>query len=330
MKIPFQIIENFFNGTITTREKEELMKWRLASSENEDIFRILVNERQYTKMENAELVIPDKEKVWKLITQKITFKKTPKTISIKTFIGVAAIIAIIFMGFGYGISFVSSVFHKGILASTTISAPLGQKSKAILPDGTEVWINSGSAITYTERFASENREISMTGEAYFKVAHDKKMPFLLSIENDVLLTVLGTTFNVKSNNDLIEVALNDGSVQLTNKVTEKLLTYLKPMEKATIERINGTLQCKVDMLSEFNDNLWSLQELKFENVTFNDIILKLEKRYGLDIEFNDINLDKRYWMSIQNETIEETLNVLGKLVPLTYTIKEDKVIIQGK
>ncbi len=306
------------------------MKWRLASSENEDIFRILVNERQYTKMENAELVIPDKEKVWKLITQKITFKKTPKTISIKTFIGVAAIIAIIFMGFGYGISFVSSVFHKGILASTTISAPLGQKSKAILPDGTEVWINSGSAITYTERFASENREISMTGEAYFKVAHDKKMPFLLSIENDVLLTVLGTTFNVKSNNDLIEVALNDGSVQLTNKVTEKLLTYLKPMEKATIERINGTLQCKVDMLSEFNDNLWSLQELKFENVTFNDIILKLEKRYGLDIEFNDINLDKRYWMSIQNETIEETLNVLGKLVPLTYTIKEDKVIIQGK
>lgn len=331
MKIPLHIIENLFRGTITTQEKEELKNWRSASSENEDIFRILVNERQYKKMEPAELVVPDKEKVWNLIKQQITFKTTtPRVYSIKDLVGVAAMVAVVFMGLGYGISLVSDAFRKGNIASTTISAPVGQKSKAILPDGTEVWLNSGSAITYSERFAADNREISMTGEAYFQVAHDKKKPFMLSIEKDVLLTVLGTSFNVKSDADLIEVALNDGSVQLTNKLTEKLLTYLKPLEKATIENINGNLYCKVDLLSEFNDNLWSLQELKLENMTFEEIVLKLEKRYGIDIEFNNINLNKRYWMSIQNETIEETLNVLGKLVPLTYTIDKDQVMIQGE
>lgn len=262
--------------------------------------------------------------------QQTTLKKSIRTYSLKELLAVAAMVAVLFMAGGYAVSLIDFGKANAQVTYTTISAPEGQKSKAVLPDGTEVWLNSGASISYSNLFAAENRDISMSGEAYFDVAANKEVPFNLNIQNEISLTVLGTSFNVKSNHQRIEVALNEGSVQLINRQDNEDLVKLKPLEKAVIEKKKGTLFCNVMAMDEFYDNLWSLQELKIENASFADIVEKLEKRYGVQIEFSNINPQKRYWISIHNETLNETLNVLGKIVPITYTVNNNNVTIKGK
>lgn len=330
MDIPYKIIDRVLEGTASEKEKEQLSLWRSASVENEFFYSTLKNERLFTEKENREFVFPDKEKVWNELSQRISFRKTPAAYSLKQIIAVAAMVAVVFLTAGYAISTLSSDKDMHADIYTTIIAPAGQKTKSILPDGTEVWLNSGSSITYSSSFAANNRNISMTGEVYFDVAVNTKMPFNLNIEDEVSLTVLGTSFNVKNNKQVIEVALKQGSVKLTDPDSNESLAILNNMERAVIEKRNEALFCDVSKISDYNYNIWSLEELKFENVSFDEIILKLEKRYGMKIEYSNINTDKRYWMSIKNETLDEMLQVLRKIVPITYSINDKHVIIEGK
>ncbi|MEA5043251.1 MAG: FecR family protein [Petrimonas sp.] len=330
MDIPHLIIEKVLEGKATLHEVEQLNTWRMKSCENETVYQMLKNERQFAEKEHDNLVIPDKEKVWNQISRRISFKKPVRMYPLREIVAIAAMVALLFMAVGYAVSLIDFGKARRQLAYTTISTPEGQKSKAVLPDGTEVWLNSGSSISYSNLFAAGNREISMSGQAYFNVAHDEEMPFNLSIDGTVSLTVLGTSFNVKSDNQTIEVALNEGSVQLSNSKNNAGLALLKPMEKAVIEKESGALVCRVTAMSEFDDNVWSLQELKFEDASFARIVSKLEKRYGVNIEFSNINPEKRYWLSIKNETLDETLFILDKIVPLTYSISDKNVTIKGK
>lgn len=330
MDIPYKIIDRVLDGVASEKEKEQLALWRSTSVENEIIYSTLKNERLFTETENREFVVPDKDKVWNELSQKLSLRKTAAVYSLKQIIAVAAMVAVVFLTAGYAISALISDKDKHADIYTTIIAPEGQKTKSILPDGTEVWLNSGSSISYSGSFAADNRNISMTGEAYFDVAKNREMPFNLSIEDEVSLTVLGTSFNVKNNRQTIEVALNRGSVKLADQDSNESLAILNNMEKAVIEKRNGVLYCDVAKITDYNYNIWSLEELKFENASFDEIIIKLEKRYGMTIDYSNIDTDERYWMTIKNETLDEMLQVLRKIVPITYSINDKHVIIEGK
>lgn len=330
MNIPYKLIANVLDGAASKKEKEQLALWRSSSVENEFIYSTLKNERVFTQKENREFVVPDKEKVWNELMQKLPVRKTVAAYSLKQMIAVAAMVAVVFLTAGYAMSAIITDDDKYADIYTTIIAPEGQKTKTILPDGTEVWLNSGSSITYSGSFAEDNRNISMAGEAYFEVTKNREMPFNLNIEDEVSLTVLGTSFNVKNNKQTIEVALNRGSVKLVDQDSNESLAILNNMEKAIIEKRNDELYCLVTKITDYNYNIWSLDELKFENASFDEIIRKLEIRYGMTISYSNINTDERYWMIIQNESLDEILQVLRKIVPITYSINDKHVIIEGK
>lgn len=117
-----------------------------------------------------------------------------------------------------------------LTAQTTLRTPRGGEYQTRLPDGTTIWLNAGSSITYPITFASDKREVHIEGEVYFDVQKDKKRPFLVHADQTVI-TVLGTQFNVSAypEEQRIQTTLIEGSVRL-QKGTE--IRYLRPGQQA--------------------------------------------------------------------------------------------------
>jgi ferric-dicitrate binding protein FerR (iron transport regulator) len=120
----------------------------------------------------------------------------------------------------------------------TVSTPNGGQYQIILPDGTRVWLNAASSIRFPTSFARE-RKVTMTGEAYFEVAHNAQLPFVVNVNDKEEVTVLGTHFNINAydNEKAIRTTLLQGSVKVGNRqsaVGNRQSAILKPGEQAVL------------------------------------------------------------------------------------------------
>ena len=330
MKIPYDIIEKSFSSEASFEELIELEHWRSESKVNDTLYLQLKEQSEFAQRENLQFIIPDKEKLWNKIAHETGIvPKTKKLYSLKAVTGIACVVALVFLIGGYALSYIKSA-DKEQLVYTTITAPDGEKAKALLPDGTEVWLNSGSTLTYSNKFATDNRTIEMEGEAFFNVAKTA-VPFQLSISENITLTVLGTSFNIKSrfgDND-IEVSLLEGKVKLNEKGSSSPIVTMNPMEKAIITKCGDQYVCDLSELTSYHDNVWTQSTLKFNGEGINDLVDKLQKWYNITIDYSELDLSKKYWMTISDETLEQTLLLIQKITPITYEIKNDKVTIKG-
>lgn len=112
-----------------------------------------------------------------------------------------------------------------------MEAPLGSRTKLTLPDGTLVWLNAGSRITYSQGFGVGNRKIELIGEGYFEVKRNEEVPFLVKT-NSLLVKVLGTKFNFRDYPDDAEaiVSLSEGKVALNNLLKKEKEAFCYPMK----------------------------------------------------------------------------------------------------
>ena len=136
---------------------------------------------------------------------------------------VAAVIA------GIAFSVYSAKMNEVRSERHTLTVPAGQRANLRLPDGTNVWLNARSVITYPSYFSDDVREVELNGEAYFEVAHDARHPFVVHTER-YDINVLGTKFNVESytNSRSFSTALMEGAVEITvNTMTEECLRNLQ-------------------------------------------------------------------------------------------------------
>ncbi|MDP4186561.1 MAG: FecR family protein [Bacteroidota bacterium] len=237
-------------------------------------------------------------------------------------------------------------------ASNEITVPYGSKSRAVLPDGTIVNLNSGSKIKYASNFET-NRNVYLEGEAFFKVKKDAKHPF--SVQTSKLtIRVLGTVFNVKSypEENTIETTLVSGSVQILEKdnLTKgnlKEIALLKPNQKAVFYK-NAKENKEEDQFSEnsgkdiqpnslltieegIKTNLytaWKDNQLVFNNEKFEDIIPKLERWYNvvIDNQYRELN-DSRLTGKFDEEPIDQAIKALQIIAQFHYTINKNKIII---
>lgn len=184
-----------------------------------------------------------------------------------------------------------------------------------LPDGSVVTVNKGSSILYPSKFGGETRPVTLKGEAFFNVAPDKKKPFLISI-NDALITVVGTSFNVNSENGNIEVVVESGIVRVTKKgktialkANEKLLAEAKDtvlMKEAVTDRLYNYYRTKEFVCDD--TPLWKL-------------ISVLNEAYGANIVIENTELkDLKLNTTFNNESLGQVLNVIS----LTFNIKVKK------
>ncbi|MDR2817027.1 MAG: FecR domain-containing protein [Proteiniphilum sp.] len=203
----------------------------------------------------------------------------------------------------------------------TLHTPAGQRAQITLQDGTEVWLNAQSTLRYPSRFSKRNREVEITGEAFFDVAQEKKRPFIVSTQH-INMKVLGTRFNVYSypGVDYIQTSLIEGSVKVYQAGDEKSGIILKPDEQVIIRGNNMT----ISDVSNPEHLLWRNGVYAFNNERLIVIIEKLQLYYDVEIIVEDPEIfNVRYTGKFrQRDGIDEILRILQKIQ--SFKIKRDR------
>jgi transmembrane sensor len=227
-----------------------------------------------------------------------------------------------------------------------VNCPPGSKTKVLLPDSSTVWLNSGSRIVYNEGFGKTNRNLVLSGEAYFDVKKSLT-PFIIKTAN-IQIKVLGTAFNVRSypHEKKTETALIHGSVEilLDKRPDERIV--LKPNEKITINNqeeiagkknrpsaepliILGSVTTHDD--SSIAETQWIENKLVFQSESFGDLAMKMEARYGVRFRFASEALKNRRFTGVfGEESITEALEALQYSSPFQFTISGNVVTISQK
>jgi transmembrane sensor len=233
----------------------------------------------------------------------------------------------------------------------TVSTRPGSRSKIQLPDGTVVWLNADSRLAYNVSGPGPNREVQLTGEAYFDVAKDKDHPFLIHTPT-IDIRVLGTTFDVRSygNERNTEASLFQGSVEvmLHNNPDKKII--LQPNEKLIVHNdelmVSGIkVQPATDDSpdeplmtvgkvhfqqkdSSYMETLWMNNQLAFDNRTLEEVALQIERWYGVQVTVTDPQmLSTRYSGVFEDETLQQVMEALRLTGNFKYTIRKKEVII---
>lgn len=207
----------------------------------------------------------------------------------------------------------------------TIYVPSGQRSEIILNDGTKVWLNSGTTVTFPVHFSRRSREVTLNGEAYFKVEKDEKKPFIVHTENHKI-QVLGTEFNVISyhGKNNLETALLEGNIEVSsnNDDTKYLLSK------------NETLSFKNGMFTKGNINdynyfKWREGLICFEKENLGSLFAKLELYYDIRIVNKNKSLTEGAYTGKFRirDGVEHVLRVLQLKHQFKYTKDDETNII---
>jgi ferric-dicitrate binding protein FerR (iron transport regulator) len=199
----------------------------------------------------------------------------------------------------------------------TIYVPEGQRAEFTLADGTKVWLNAKTTLTYPNYFAGAERNVNLDGEAYFNVMHNPAKPFIVQT-GTYRVNVLGTEFNVKaySQNHQFETSLIRGSVEVWDNVTNRKY-FLKPEHKL----YTGNGQLVTGELHSHDPFLWKNGIIAFENDSVSAIFEKLQLYYDTHIVLkNNKLLNSRHTGKFRTKDgIEHVLKVLQRYHRFTYT-----------
>ena len=213
----------------------------------------------------------------------------------------------------------------GEVASNSIEVPVGQRVAITLADGTRVWLNSGSILSYPTKFDSKNRVIRLDGEGYFEVTANKERPFTVNTSN-LQVTALGTRFNIQAYpDDDIAVSLLEGQVHVQTGHQEALMAANEVVvwsaEKGLTHYKNKLVQPAAQ---------WITGELMFVDERLSQIAKALEKHFGVTIIIDNPQLaDEHFTCRTQmNPTLEQVLKLLENTRKLHYTITDQTVHIK--
>ncbi len=211
--------------------------------------------------------------------------------------------------------------------------PLGQQSVLFLDDGTKVWLNASSKITYLKNFHDgDTRDVYLEGEAFFDVAHNAEKPFIVHTSS-LKIKVLGTSFNVKSYKEqkTIETTLVKGKVRIEQAdVKGKRIgdVELKPNQRAVFNKESRVINIKEIDVS--NTGKWKQERLVFDEESIDQVLSQMEKWYNVRIHFESRGaLNCKLTATIQKESLEEVLKLLQSLHDIHYEIEGREVYIEG-
>ena len=232
--------------------------------------------------------------------------------------------------------------HTAISKTSEVTTRPGSTSQLLLPDGSKVWLNAGSKLTYNKEFGNTSREVTLVGEAYFEVTHMPDVPFIVHAPN-MQVKVLGTTFNVKSYPGELtsETSVIEGRVEVTPLQRPAQKIVLKPNDKLVLsnqEKIQeGTTPSNALTFvlktityahsdSSVVETSWVDNKLVFDDEAFSDVALKMERWYGVKMVFANPEMAQMHLTgTLINETLQQALE--GLQYTTTFHFHIDKNIV---
>ena len=207
----------------------------------------------------------------------------------------------------------------------TISTPVGGEYHFTLADGTMVWLNSSSRLTFPTRFTGDAREVLVEGEVYFGVQHDESKPFIVRV-NDVSVRVLGTEFCISAypENEGVMTTLVRGAVQVTSGNNQ---VVLKPGYQAVVDQYSGAISQRAVELSLYTS--WVRGIFEYENMELNDIMVQLARWYDVQFTFSASECkERRFTGEIRKyEDLNDVLDMIEKTTNVKFIINGKNVTI---
>lgn len=306
----------YFEGRISPSEEELLFRFVNATPGNKDIFRKWEEEWMLSYKQ-----IPEVSGEWKQLQRRMQVRQSLNPVfnvkhrQLKRFVAVAAIACLLLVGGTCGF-----YLYRNAEAADNLFAletAYGEKSKLILADGTVVWLNAGSSLRYAGNFNTRNREVLLTGEAYFEVTKQADgTPFIVKTDQYSVL-VKGTKFNVSSYPEDLsaKTTLLEGSVDILYKGRH---IPVAPGELLSLDKQNGCFSRQRVQASQYKS--WTEGRVEYDKITLNELAIRLSRKYDVRIHLDD-NLEKEiaFRVSLRNEeTVGDVFQALSEIIPIRY------------
>ncbi len=213
--------------------------------------------------------------------------------------------------------------------TNTLRTPRGGQYQLRLPDGTGVWLNAASSIIFPPAFTGKERRVKITGEAYFEVAKNDAMPFIVNVNKKAEIKVLGTHFNINAYDDeaIIKTTLLEGSVQVSSSLSPSLPQSLIPGQRAIIDTQGKLSVTKADTTKTL---AWKHGLFKFDSEDIGSIMKKIARWYDVEIVYEGGKPDIRLSGIISRNVNASNVLKMFELSGVEFTIEGRKVIIKEK
>lgn len=215
------------------------------------------------------------------------------------------------------------------MTQVEVEAPLGAQTRLRLPDGTLVVLNAGSRLVYPQDFGVDNREVELSGEGYFEVERNEKLPFHVQTPS-LSVRVLGTKFNFRDypNDEEAVVSLLEGKVALGNRLRAEAEMILLPNEQVTLDKAEGRMTKEAKEVKKVLE--WTSGKLFFDELPLPEVVKILERSYDVHITFATDSLrDFCFYGSFSRgeQGIKDILEALEKTGKVRYIQNEKEITL---
>lgn len=316
----------FLKGELNKEEEKEFFSWVYANEENKNEYFKQKDIWDAYKM-NATKDEINIQKEWQIQLEKISNLKKEKLISqhLSFWIKMAAVIIVVF-GLGWMASYVSSSLNTPKPQICKLEVPKGQQSKLTLVDGTEIWLNSDSQMSFYTDNVKNERVVDLTGEAYFHVSKNKDKPFMVNVRGQQI-KVLGTIFNVRAYKNEMKVftTLEEGSIEI--KAAGRTVT-IKPQQQFIYNKFSNRLSLKKVDTNYYT--VWKEGRYIFDNEKFDTLIAMVERWYDVQIDYPKEFFQNMHYSGVIKKTnpVEHVLKLINHTTPIEYKIEYDRIIIK--
>jgi len=352
-----ELLIKFLNNRCTSKELHEVVEWvKMQTLVEEDRTLVLEDWNSYQeedKFENSKMFGSLLDRIHHKInienSKKLKVGEKHRTVSLITvwLTRAAAILLIPVLAFlFYTLSEKNIETNKyASLAVDTLEviAPIGSRTVVHLSDGSEVYLNYGSKIRYPQFFTGNTREIMLTGEGFFNVAHNPEKPFFVKT-GKLNVKALGTAFNVLAypEDNIVETTLVNGKVVLEQTEVNgfiKTIGTMEPGQHVSINSKSGTVSSAIGSVDRYI--AWKDGKQVFEDMSITQVAERLSRMFNVDIEVKDDIKDYIYTVTFMDEPLFQILDLMTIATPISYkalprkktpdgTFSKQKIIIQKK
>lgn len=322
-----QAIEHFVRGNATPDEEKMLYNWVKENPENS---KQLFSEKDL--WEASQLALPRLTGVefgqWLELQERISATKR-KDYRIKEIFRIAAIVI-----FALGAGWLGHYFYSGFsfnasqVEQKTIEASKGQIKEIFLADGTHVWLNSDSRLSFPTGFSENTREVELSGEAFFEVTASEEKPFLVKTGNHEV-KVTGTRFNICEypESKIIETTLEEGKVKI---ISGNLFKDLLPGEQSSYHTESAEIRISKTDLEIYT--VWKEGRYDFNNEPVGKIFQIIERWWDVKIEYPEEALKNERISGVlrRYKPVEQHFEVIQQLIPLDFKMANDVITIKLK
>ncbi len=316
------LIFDYLNGTIPDDLRQVVEDWKAENKEEFEGYRKVWE----STVLMSEMQSYDAARALQKVNRKISRISSGNWIHYMQKIAATLLIPVILASLLY-IHFLNNSNRQDEIVWQTIETLPGQKSNIKLPDGTSVWLNSETKLTYPVPFSRESREVQISGEAFFDVAKVDDCQFIVDM-GKIDIKVLGTKFNVSNYliDDRLEIVLESGKIELCSdeNAAKNAQLILNPGEKAVYNKLEEKLTVHTVQADWYT--AWIKGKLIFRDEPMNEVVSKLNHWYNAEIVITNPAISQyTYTATFQNESLDQVLELLKISAPLEYkTFKREK------